>query len=136
MNTELNEVVENEVEYAETNNKHSKRFKKYELLIFLGCLAFAFTMWCYANYIDDPIIQKDVDIYLVYEGDGSVVSNPTKIVIYGEESKLSNISEITVNVDAGSFSNGANKITIEIDLPEDVYSHNNEIEVELRNNTK
>ena len=133
MNIERNNTTENEVEYVEKiHNPHSK-FKKFELLVFIGCLAFAFMMWCYANYIDDPIIKKEVTLDFRLDdqpGNGSVSSNPSTIVIYGEESILSGINKITVSVKREDFDEDR-KITIEVKLPDDVYTHDDEIEIEL-----
>ena len=129
MNIERNNATENEVEYVEKDYKQTSKFKKFELLVFIGCLAFAFLMWCYANYMDNPIIQKEVKLEFEYEGDGTILSIPSTIVIYGEESVLSNIQTITVKID-GTLKKGEKK-TIKVDLPEDVYSHNREIEIFL-----
>lgn len=131
MNIERNNATENEVEYVEKHYKHSSKFKKFELLVFIGCLAFSFIMWCYANYMDDPIIQKEVNLTFELNGNpgnGYLTSEP--ITIYGEESVLSGISSIKVQITQESYTKGE-KMTVEVDLPEHVYSHDNYIEVEF-----
>ena len=133
MKIELNNTTENEVEYVEKIDKRDSSFKKFRFLIIIACLAFSFMVWCYANYIDDPIIQKKVNVHLNYNGLGIIECNSQYIVIYGEESKLSSVTEIKVVVDRNSFNQNNKKVVYKINniLPEDVYSHQEEIVVEL-----
>ena len=136
MNIELENNATNEVEYAEKRDNHNSFFKRIKFcLLILICLLFAFSIWCYASYIDDPIMQKDVVVHFDFDGNGSLIATPSKIRVYGEESKLASLYEIKVLIDSDSFANG-NKITVEVDLPDGVYSHDNTIEVELRKYTK
>ena len=61
MNIERNNETEYEVEYVEEYTpKTTSRYKKFQVFIFLGWLLLAFFVWCYANYLDDPIIQKEL----------------------------------------------------------------------------
>lgn len=136
MNIEHNNATENEVEYVEKTHTNISKFKKYEILIFIGCIAFAFMMWCYANFLDDPIIQKDVRVYVdVFDGDNFVERLESKISIYGEESVISKENGFYLEVGLESF--GEDKKTqLTVKLPEDVYSHDNKVEVELKNNNQ
>ncbi len=136
MNTELENDAVNEVEYIENTDDHHSFWKKIKFFVLiLICLVSAFAIWCYASYVDDPIMQKDVAVHFDFDGSGSLIATPSKITVYGEESKLVSLYEIKVLIDADSFSD-SDKITIEVDLPDGVYSHDNVIEVELRKYTK
>lgn len=139
MNIEFNNATENEVEYAEKNNySTSAKYKKYELLILLGCLVLAFLVWCYANYLDDPIIQKNVDL-VVYLNDGNPgdeIFYYKKVTVYGEESLISTISEIQIEVDRDKFKDSNSEITVDIDYPTNVHSHQKTVTVKLVNDDK
>lgn len=136
MNIEFDNNVTNEVEQSEKTGNQNSVWKQIKFfLLLLICFIFAFSIWCYASYIDDPIMQKDVVVHFDFDGNGSLIATPSKIRVYGEESKLASLYEIKVLIDSDSFANG-NKITVEVDLPDGVYSHDNTIEVELRKYTK
>lgn len=130
MNIELNNQTDNEVEYVEETNKTHTKFNRVQVLIMLACFAFAFVMWCYANFIDDPIIQKEIPIHIDYLGEEIIICKPSKVVVYGEKSELADVNEFKITLKRSDFANDK-KISITIDLPEDVYSHDNEIQVEL-----
>lgn len=140
MNIELNNATENEVEYAEkSNHLINKRFKKYEIFVFLGCLVLAFLIWCYANYLDDPIIQKEitVDFVLIKAEEQEKISiHSKKIVVYGEQSVVADLVAITNYVDRNLFAEDNTKINYEIDYPDGVHSHQTHIEIELLGSSK
>ena len=133
MNIELNSATENEVEYVDKVEKRESSFRKFRFLIAIGCLIFSFMMWCYASYIDDPIIQKRVSVHLDYNGIGVIECDSSHIVIYGEESKLSGITEIKVIVERNSFNQNNKMVVYWVGdlLPDGVYSHQEQIVVEL-----
>ena len=138
MNIERSNTTENEVEYVDKIDKQPTRFKKLELLVFFGCLALAFLLWCYASYLDDPIIQKEVTLNFELNGNpgnGYVISNPSTIVIYGEESILSNINTVKVIINQETYNVG-DKLDIEVELPNNVYSRDPQIEVEFTRSTQ
>ena len=136
MNIELENNTENEIEYTEKTDDYNSFWKKIKFcLLILICLLSAFAIWCYASFVDDPIVQKDVTVHFDYDGNGYLMSTPSKITVYGEESKLASFYEIKVLIDSDSFAD-TNKITVEVDLPDGVYSHDNVIEVELKKYTK
>lgn len=137
MNVDFNNTSTDGVEQVENRTILNAKFKKFELLIFLGCLFFAFMMWCYATYLDDPIIQKEVNISLELDGGQatewiSPVST-YQILIYGEESVISSIYEIKISVNREQFDEETKEIFIELTeyLPEDVYTHVEGINVKL-----
>lgn len=134
MNIELNNNT-NEIEEQKKDNQGSLLKKVKFCLLVIGCLIAGFAVWCYASYVDDPITQKEIVVHFEYDGVGSLIATPSKIRVYGEESKLSSLYEIKVLIDSDSFENG-NKITVEVDLPDGVYSHDNTIEVELKKYAK
>ena len=140
MNIELTNETENEVEFVEQNNTNTRKsFRKYELLVFLGCLLFAFIIWCYANYLEDPIIQKEVTVRFVLTNaeDGEVITDSTEqVMIYGERSSLATVSVITVYVERSMFSKYDEPTMIPIEYPEHIHSHVTGIELQLKNNKK
>ena len=139
MNIELNNSSEYEVEYVEeTESSPVKKYRKFQLLIYLGCLLLAFLVWCYANYLDDPIIQKEVTLVITLDGVNSdqIVTSTHKIVIYGEKSVIAEIVEIKNNVNQNEFDKDSTTITKEIDFPEGVHSHKTTVEIQLRDKTK
>lgn len=136
MNIELDNVTENEVEYVEQKHTEKSRFKKFEILLFIGCLLFSFMMWSYANYIDDPIIEKEVSITLELNGgkvSERIFSSTSKINVYGEESVLLGVYEIKIDVDRDEFEGEIYEITVDIAdyLPEDVYTHEESITIQI-----
>ena len=133
MNIERNNETEYEVEYVEENTlKTTSRYKKFQVLIFLGCLLLSFFVWCYANYLDDPIIQKEVALTFTVEGgQGEVIQSSYTIVIYGEKSVLTEITEIVNKVNYNEFSEDNLTITKNVKLPSDVHTHNDEVELTL-----
>ena len=139
MNIELNNTTEYEVEYAEKREEsYNKKYNKFQILIFLGCLVLAFLVWCYANYLDDPIIQKEVRLVITLEGVDSneIIKSTNKIVIYGEQSVISEIDEIKNNVNYSDFDSDGSSITLEIDFPSGVHSHQTTVDVKLRDQSK
>ena len=133
MNIELNNESEYEVEYVEEHiYETTSKYKKFQLFIFLGCLLLAFFVWCYANYLDDPIIQKEVPlIFTVEANNGQVVQSSYTIVIYGEKSVLSEITEIENKVNYNEFSDGNLTINKTVYLPSGVHSHDLDVELTL-----
>ena len=139
MNIELNNSSEYEVEYVEKEESTPvRKYRKFQVLIYLGCLLLAFLVWCYANYLDDPIIQKEVTLVITLDGVHSdkLLRSTHKIVIYGEKSVISEIDEIRNNVNQNEFVVGSTTITKEIDFPEGVHSHETTVEVKLRDESK
>lgn len=133
MNIERNNESEYEVEYVEEYTpKTTSKYKKFQVFIFLGCLLLAFFVWCYANYLDDPIIQKEVALTFTVEGSNNhVIQSSYTIVIYGEKSVLSEISEIENKVNSNEFSDDNLTITKNVKLPSGVHTHNDEVELTL-----
>ena len=96
-------------------------------IIAILCLLFSAVFWCYVNYLDDPIIQKEVTVdFVLVDGDASQDIFPDKvnIVVYGEKSVLNSIpnNTITVHVNIEDFENQTEK-NYKIDYPEGVHSH-------------
>ena len=63
MNIELNNATENEIEYVEDEIDYTpKKFVKFRVLIILCCAVFSFFVWCYAHYLNDPILIDKMEI--------------------------------------------------------------------------
>lgn len=99
----------------------SKKFKKTDILIFIACLLFAFVFWCYALFVDDPVIERQVALYAVLEGgsaDEYVVLSEVTVSVYGAESVMNSFGELTVYVDRDAFSATGESVTVEIAYPD------------------
>ena len=140
MNIERNNDTEFEVEYVEENvQQNAKKNNKFQLFIFLGCLVLAFLVWCYANYLDDPIVQKEVDliITLVNPQTGDAVKQSSQTIwIYGEESVLENIHVSTNQVNRNKFSGYDSTVDWDIELPDDVHTHDGDVKLTLVYNSE
>lgn len=143
MNIKLNNETENEVEFVENEDYSPKnRYKKYKMLMLIGCILLAFVVWCYANYLDDPIIKKSVDI----EVSGEVISDNidyvvidtksgkeiNKVEIYGEKSALISVNTIEIILDESQFTDGKTSITVQLPLEDGVHSHTSEITIKKK----
>ncbi len=141
MNIELNNATENEVEFVENvAHRPSNRFEKLKIFIFLGCLIFAFVVWCYAHYLDDPIVLVDRDIKCVWNDgsgrglqveitdmEGNVID---KLAVYGERSVIYSVDTIQIELKKSDFENSDTKV-IDIEFPKDVHSHTTQVVVRL-----
>lgn len=138
MNIERNNETNNEVEYVDNStNLISKRSRQRKIIIFLACLVFSFVVWCYANYLDDPIIKKEISIDLykqnfaadvvlaMYDDKGEKID---KIEIYGEESSVNSVRNYRIEVYPSDFEDGTTYIH-KIELSDGVYSHTKEIKI-------
>ena len=146
MNIELNNNTENEVEFVEKEIHHpSNKFEKLKIFVFLVCLVFAFVVWCYAHYLDDPIVLLDKDRECVWldsssrglqveitDMDGNVI---TKLPVYGEKSVLYSVDTIQIELKKSDFENSDTKV-IDIIFPKDVHSHTTQVVVRLISETK
>lgn len=137
MNIELNNNSEYDVEYVDDNeHNHNKKYKKFQIFVFLGCLVLAFLVWCYANYLDDPIVQKEVPLIIdlvAGDADEKIIQSSYRIVIYGEESVISGISEIHDTVNRNKFTDGNLTFNKKLDFPAGVYSHQKYVDLTLNN---
>lgn len=126
----------NSNETIHTNDEYSpKKFNKSDILVFVTCLLLAFTIWCYAHYINDPIIQKVVVVNFVLENGGpneELSIEKTTIKIYGEESMISGLSEFTIYVDRNDFTSYNTPTVITLEFPEGVHSHTDTLTFELK----
>ena len=108
MNIERTNETENEVEFVEKETEFtSRKITKTKILIFIACLIFSFVVWCYANYLDDPIIKKDLQINFSWDSSDRNVSFVAVdaegkridfIEVYGEQSKVYPLDKITVKI--------------------------------------
>ena len=139
MNIERTNETENEVEFVEKETEFtSRKITKTKILIFIACLIFSFVVWCYANYLDDPIIKKDLQINFSWDSSDRNVSFVAVdaegkridfIEVYGEQSKVYPLDKITVKIKQSQFVDGNDTIEVEIELPDDVHSHTQKITV-------
>lgn len=138
MNNQINDNLE--VDVSQKHDEYSTtRFKKTDILIFLACLLLAFICWCYAHYIDDPILEKTVTVNFVLDGGNgteylSVTSK--KMVIYGIESDISDIDEITIHVDRSVFKSYNTDTQIDINQSHLYHFSSNTIDLKLLSNFK
>lgn len=138
-NNQYNEdVITNES--ASSNEEYTPtKFKKIDILVFAVCLLLAFAIWCYAHYINDPIVTKQVTVNFVLENAsvGETLSKKYEnINVYGLESAIGAVSEITVYVDRSEFNNYDTETSITVDYPEGVNSHTDSVILELHSSDK
>ena len=140
MNIERSNETENEVEFVEkSTDLLPKRITKTKVLIFVACLIFSFVVWCYANYLDDPIIKKDIYFDLVAEGfeKGTtfVIYNGNTEVdsfeIYGEKSAVYQINNYEIKLKPSDFDNENGVYVYTLKFKEGVHSHVQKIEIKL-----
>lgn len=132
-----NQISQNnvlDVENAEKATGYSqKKFKTVDILIFAACLILAFIFWCYALYVDDPIIEKGISVnFVLVDGADNEYVTPIakRIVVYGPLSKLST-SSITVKVNRSEFDDYNTATKIKIAYPEGINSNTTHLELQL-----
>ncbi len=133
-----NQISQNDVFDVENPEKATgysqKKFKTIDILIFAACLILAFVFWCYALYVDDPIIEKGISVNfeLVGGGEGEYIAPEAKrIVVYGPLSKLST-SSITVKVNRSEFNDYNTSVKIKITYPEGIGSDTTQVDLQLK----
>ena len=140
MNIERSNETENEVEFVEkSTNLLPQKITKTQVLIFLACLVFSFIVWCYANYLDDPIIKKDISFNLVAEGFEKgvtfvIYNDDTEVdsfEIYGEKSTLYQINNYEIKIKPSDFENENGVYVHSLELKDGVHSHTEKIEIKL-----
>ena len=131
-----------QVEFVDKADEYThKKLKRSDILVFVICIIGAFMFWCYVNYLDDPIVKKEVTVDFVLV-DGSVneyiVPNKVKIWIYGEESTINSLNgnTITVYVERSEFEDFNTPIDYVIDYPKDVHSDTKSVEIKMMTNKK
>ena len=137
MNDQINQQ---EVETSEKTPVYTqKRFKKVNFLIFALCLVMAFVFWCYALYLDDPIMEKVVTVNFVLEGGeatDSITPVTRKVTVYGEKSVLSEINTITVKVNRNQFAEYNVDTVITIQYPKNIESVTKQLTLKLISNAE
>lgn len=137
MSNQINDTIQNEI--SEKNEEYSTtRFKKTDILIFVACLLLAFICWCYAHYIDDPILEKTVTVNFVLDGGNgteylSVQSQ--RMVVYGIKSDIDDIKIITIHVDRSLFGEYNTETEINIDQSDLYHFSSNTIKLKLLSNS-
>lgn len=135
----MNENFDNNEVKLENNHKSeefsTRKIKKIDVLVFIACLLIAFSVWCYASYLADPIVRQEISINLVLEnGDASeyLTANDKTITVYGEKSVLSGVTSLTVKVDRSVFDSYNSDVVIDIDFPSGIQSHQEQVTVQLK----
>lgn len=127
-NDEENSVIENNADNEQVEvhmKKQSGTGNKF--VIGMLCVLIAVVFWCYANYLDDPIIQKEITVdFVLVNGDATqdILPDKVNILICGEKSLLNSITNdtITIHVDISAFKN-QNEINYKINFPKGLHSH-------------
>ena len=117
----LNETTVTSQNIQKNDEYSNRRFRNVDILILIACFLLAFTFWCYAHYINDPIIEKTITINFVLDGAESfehLEEDSYKFVVYGTQSELSNINEVTIHIDRSDFTSYNTETTISIDHPD------------------
>ena len=112
----------------------TKKPKNYSALIFIACLLLSFVVWCCAQYVHDPIIQKDMVVnFVLINGETNEAITPQfhMFTFYGLKSELENKSVINIEVDRSLFTSYDTYTTIPISYTDKFHSHTTEIELRL-----
>ena len=137
MNSELNTINSSEVNYSESSNEYRpKRFKVIDILIFGVCLVLAFAFWCYAVYLDDPIIEKNITVNFIVEGgNANETLSPASytIQVFGKRSDIKDLTSLTVKVNRSDFKEYDVPTLINIRYPANVSSDTKQIKLKLIN---
>ena len=131
-----------QVEFVDKADEYThKKLKKSDILVFVICIIGAFMFWCYVNYLDDPIVTKEVTVDFVLV-DGSVneyiTPNKMKVWVYGEESTIDSLhnNTITVYVQRSDFEGFDAPINCVIDYPKGVHGDTKSVEIKMMTNKK
>lgn len=84
-----------------------KKFKKIDILILIVCLAISFCVWCYAQYVADPIIEREVRVSFMLEGTTDnihLINAFDKITVYGKRSQIASLTSHSIKISINEFS--------------------------------
>ena len=107
MNNNLDNISfenENAVKQEELTQK---RFKKIDILILIACLVISFCVWCYAEYVADPIIERDIRVSFIVEGAKEgvhLIDAFDRITVYGKRSQIGSLGSHTIKIHINEFS--------------------------------
>lgn len=137
MNNDVNVINTPDVDYSDVpNNYKPKKFKAVDILIFVICLILAFAFWCYATYLDDPIIKKKVTVNFVVDGGNTNETlSPAShtITVYGKRSLLNDLTSLTVKVNRSDFKEYDVSTLVNIKYPNNISSDTKQIKLKLIN---
>ena len=103
---QINDVNYDNVNSSNDSPKSKKKSKNINFLIYLVCLLLAFIFWCYALYIDDPVIQATVTVHFELvngDSDDFLMTTSKTMTVYAKRSYLENKTHITATVDRSQF---------------------------------
>ena len=129
-NDEESSVIENDLDNEQIDVYVKTRVGSgNKLFIGILCVLIAVGFWCYANYLDDPIIIREINVEFVLSENGvlsNVVIDKEVIEVYGEKSVLSSIpittNTLVISVDINEFKN-SETINFQIKYPDGIHSH-------------
>lgn len=136
-NDEENFVIENNADNEQVEVHMKKRSGTgNKFIIGMLCVLIAVVFWCYANYLDDPIIQKEITVdFVLVDGEKNQDIYPDKVnvVVFAEKSLLDSFQNntIPVYVKISEF-NDSKSINYKIDYPHGIHSNTNNKTLDLR----
>ena len=137
MDTNYNDYSVNDINSSKETH-HKFKFRFVDIFIFLLCIVAAFVFWCYALYVDDPVIEKEVMVNFILENgqEGDKLSQSSaKIVLYGELSLLAYTRYINVKIDRNQFDIYDHDTVVTFVLPDNFYCETNEVVLKLTNSS-
>lgn len=127
-NLNNNETVQKNEEYS------TKKFKKIDILIFIVCILIAFFCWCYAHYVNDPIVEKELTLNFVLEGGESyeeLSQDSITVTIYGISSKIADLNEVDIAINRSLFNSYDADTMITIEHDDDYHCYTTEVSLKL-----
>ena len=119
---------------TETQTAEKKHSKNINILIFLACLVLAFILWCFALYIDDPVIKADLTVRFELVGESEdefLIYEPQKITVYGKSSILKNKTYIVAKVNRSEFKTYNQNTLVNIKFDKYIESDTNKVYLKL-----
>lgn len=135
MKIKFSKNSDTEVEYTTAGEVNApKKFRILNVFIFIFCLALAFVFWCYALYVEDPIIEKNITVnfILINAESGEYLDTQSKnITVYGEQSILGNVNSINVKIDRKEFAKYDTKTLVNLQYPKKISSKTQQLYLTL-----
>lgn len=134
MNTKPENLNNTYTEVPGTEEYSSKKINKFSVILFIGCIILSAAIWCYANFINDPMMEKEIMVnFVLKNGASHEYLSPafSAFTFYGEKSVLDNMNVVTIEVDRSLFDSYGDPTSVPIKYADNFHSHISEVILEL-----